>query len=60
MSEEIYRSVGSIVGLVLGIVLMRSLGFGGIVSGALYGAGGCVAGAVLAEKLYAWKGRRGG
>ena len=59
MSEDNYRSIGSIVGLAAGIGLMISLGFAGMVAGAAFGAGGCVAGAIAAEKLFAWHQRRG-
>lgn len=54
MTESAYRSIGSILGLTTGIVLMVAFGFSGIIPGALFGAGGCVAGAITAEKLYAW------
>lgn len=53
MSEQTYRTIGSLLGLAIGIVLMFALGFRGIVPSALFGAGGCVAGAIAAEKLYA-------
>jgi len=60
MTENGYRSAGSIIGLTMGIVVMVAFGFGGVIPGALFGAGGCVAGAVTAEKLYAWNKNRGG
>lgn len=59
MSEQIYRSIGSIIGLAAGVGLMTSLGYSGVTAGALFGAGGCVAGAIAAEKLFAWN-QRGG
>jgi hypothetical protein len=60
MSEQSYRSIGSIIGLALGIGLMLALGFSGIIPGAVFGAGGCVLGGIAAEKLYAWNKSRGG
>jgi hypothetical protein len=59
MSEDSCRSIGAIIGLALGIVLMRVLDLSGMVAAALFGAGGCVAGAVTAEKLHAWNKSRG-
>ncbi len=59
MSEDNYRSIGSIMGLAAGVGLMMALGFSGIVAGAAFGAGGCVAGAIAAEKFFAWNQRRG-
>lgn len=53
MTEQNYRSIGAIVGLSAGIGLMVLLGYSGIVASALFGAGGCVSGAIVAEKLYA-------
>jgi hypothetical protein len=53
MSEQTYRTIGSLLGLAIGIALMYLLGLRGIVPSALFGAGGCVAGAIIAEKLYA-------
>ena len=58
MSEQHYRSVGSIVGLAVGFGVMKALTLSGIVWAALFGAGGCVAGAIAAEKFFAWKQRR--
>jgi hypothetical protein len=60
MTEDRYRSIGSVIGLALGIGLMVALGFGGIIPGALFGACGCVAGAITAERLCAWNKRKGG
>lgn len=52
MSEDTYRSIGAISGLVIGMVVMFSLGFGGMIPGALFGAGGAVAGGICGEKFY--------
>jgi outer membrane lipoprotein SlyB len=54
MTEESSRSVGAILGLVIGLGLMFLLGFGGMIPGALFGAGGAVAGGVTGEKVFAW------
>jgi hypothetical protein len=60
MTEDRYRSLGAILGLAIGVGLMVGLGYGGVVPGALFGAGGCVTGAIASEKLYAWIQNRGG
>ena len=57
MTEDSSRSVGAIIGLVLGLGLMFLIGFGGMIPGAIFGAGGAVAGGITGEKLYA-KSRR--
>ncbi len=59
MTEDTFRTIGAIIGLSAGIGLMLAMGFSGIVFGALFGAGGCVSGAVTAEKLHAWKNQKG-
>ena len=51
MSEEIYRSVFALIGLALGLGLMFALGFGGMVPGALFGAGGAVLGGITGERI---------
>ncbi len=53
MSEQTYRTIGALLGLALGIALMLVLGLRGIAFSALFGAGGCVAGAITAERIYA-------
>ncbi len=53
MNEDTYRTIGAIIGLAAGIGLMISLGLGGMITGALFGAGGAVAGGICGEKLYA-------
>ncbi|QDS96161.1 hypothetical protein FF011L_49690 [Roseimaritima multifibrata] len=52
MSEQNYRTIGAISGLVLGMVAMRVLGFGGMIPGAVFGAGGAVLGAMAAERVF--------
>ena len=58
MSRDSYRSVGAIIGLVLGIVLMTSTGQGGVLPGAIFGAGGALAGGILGEKVHALRNRK--
>ena len=60
MNQERYRSLGSIIGLALGVGLMLALGFSGIIPGAVFGAGGCVAGAIAGEKFCEWNKKKGG
>ncbi len=53
MGEQGYRRVFALSGLVLGLILMWSLGFGGMIPGAIFGAAGSVAGGILGERLAA-------
>lgn len=60
MSRDIYRRIGAIGGLVLGIILMRMLvqsGMfdSGIIPMAIFGAGGTVIGGILAERFYGFR-----
>ncbi|QDV46692.1 hypothetical protein Enr13x_66010 [Stieleria neptunia] len=55
MSRDSYRSVGAIVGLGLGIGLMLMAGQGGVLPGAIFGAGGAMAGGILGEKIHAMR-----
>ena len=55
MSKDNYRSIGAIVGLVVGIGLMIASGQHSMLAGALFGAGGAVAGGISGEKVYAWR-----
>ena len=59
VSKDRYRSIGALIGLGSGIGLMRLVGLSDMVAAAVFGAGGCVAGAIAAEKLFAWNQRRG-
>ncbi|MCA9138575.1 MAG: hypothetical protein KDB00_17510 [Planctomycetales bacterium] len=52
MSRDNYRSIGAITGLALGITLMISLGKHGVIPGAIFGAGGALAGGVLGERIH--------
>jgi hypothetical protein len=58
MSKDNFRAIGAIIGLILGLVMMIGLGYSSMVAGALFGAGGSVAGGISGEKVYAWR-RRG-
>lgn len=51
MSEQIYRSFFAILGLVLGMLLMVGLGFGSMLAGAIFGAGGAVLGGITGEQI---------
>ena len=53
MSRENYRSIGAIMGLVVGILLMLGLRQGGVIPGAIFGAGGALIGGILGERVHA-------
>mgnify|MGYP006266435631 CR=1 FL=1 len=55
MNEDNYRTIGAIVGMVLCLGLMFSLGIDGMLPGALFGASGAVAGGISGEKFFAWR-----
>ncbi len=57
MSEDSYRSIGAIIGITTGLVVMFSLGISGMIPGALFGAGGAVAGGIMGERVFAWRHR---
>ncbi len=57
MNKDRYRTIGALLGLAAGVGLMRVIGIAGIIPAAVFWAGGCVAGAIAAEKLYAWNQR---
>lgn len=57
MRRDPYRSVGALVGLGLGIWLMFLLTDGGMIAGAVFGAGGAVLGGMSGERLHAWRNR---
>lgn len=53
MTRESYRTIGALIGLAAGIAVTVGLGLTGqLVPSALFGAAGCVAGAIIAEKLH--------
>ena len=51
MTEQGYRSLFAILGLVLGLGLMTLLGLGGMIPGAVFGAGGAVVGGITGERV---------
>lgn len=51
MTEQGYRSIFAILGLVLGLGLMVLLGLGGMIPGAVFGAGGAVVGGITGERV---------
>lgn len=53
MNEQNYRTIGSLCGLALGLGLMWALDIGGMIPGALFGAGGAVLGGITGERLAA-------
>ena len=52
MGRDAFRKIGAITGLVLGIIVMRLAGQGGILPGAVFGAGGAVIGGICGEQIY--------
>lgn len=57
MTEQAYRSLFAILGLFVGLGSMVGLGFGGIIPGAIFGAGGAVMGGMLGERIARRRGR---
>ena len=55
MSKDNYRSIGAILGLAIGLGLMFVMGLGGMIPGAVFGAGGAVLGGITGEKIFAWR-----
>lgn len=57
MTRDTYRTIGALTGLAIGVLLTVAFGYSGqIIPSALLGAGGCVAGAVIAERLHSGSG----
>lgn len=56
MTEQGYRSVGAVTGMVVGLVLMRVVGHAGLVATFCYGAGGTVIGGMIGERLHEQRG----
>ena len=52
IARDTARRIGAISGLILGIIMMRLLGYSGIAESAIFGATFCVIGAITAEKLH--------
>lgn len=59
MTRENYRSIGAIIGLATGLLLMVGIGLGGMIPGALFGAGGAVFGGISGERLFDMRRGRG-
>lgn len=49
--RERNRSLGAIIGLSIGLLLMWALGLGGVLYGFVFGAGGAVVGGITAERF---------
>lgn len=58
MTEQSYRSIFAILGLAIGLGLMVLLGFGGMIPGAVFGAGGAVLGGMTGEQIARRRGVR--
>ena len=53
MTRETYRTIGALIGLTAGLVGTVVIGYGGeLIPGAVLGAGGCVMGAMIAERMH--------
>lgn len=53
MTRDSFRSVGAIVGLILGILIMKWSGQSGVMAGGLFGAGGALMGGIAGEQVHA-------
>jgi len=51
LSRDAGRSIGALIGLAVGILMMRAFGHGGIVHAFFYGVGGTVLGGMIGERL---------
>lgn len=49
--NERNRRIGALSGLILGIAIMYAIGMPGLVPAFILGAGGCVAGAMIGERI---------
>jgi len=58
MSRESHRSIGAILGLLIGLGLMVTLNYGGLVPGFLFGAIGAVVGGITGEQIHDRRGSR--
>ena len=55
MRRESYRSIGAIIGLAVGFALMKLVGQSGVMPGAIFGAGGALAGGIAGERVHAMR-----
>ena len=53
MTRDRFRSIGALIGLALGILIMTALGQSGVLAGAFFGAGGALIGGILGEQIHA-------
>jgi outer membrane lipoprotein SlyB len=51
MNREAGRSIGALSGLAIGVLVMWTLGYSGIIPLFLFGAGGTVAGGITGERI---------
>jgi len=49
--RERNRSLGAIIGLSIGLMMMWALGLGGVLYGFVFGAGGAVIGGITGERF---------
>jgi|GEM_PF-2230954 len=49
--RERYRSLGAIIGLSTGLLMMWAFGLGGVIYGFVFGAGGAVIGGMTGERI---------
>lgn len=53
MTRDSFRSAGAIIGLIIGLLIMRWLGQSGVLAGGLFGAGGALLGGIAGERMHA-------
>lgn len=51
MSRDTARSIGALIGLSIGVLVMWSLGYGGVMPLFLFGASGAIAGGITGERM---------
>jgi hypothetical protein len=51
MRTDTKRSIGAILGLSIGVSVMWMMGLGGLVYAFIFGAGGCVMGGMIGERI---------
>lgn len=52
MTEQSFRTIGALAGLAAGVGLMIAFGYRGVMPSAIFGATGCVLGAMAAERIH--------
>ncbi|MEM6473059.1 MAG: hypothetical protein AAF802_26090 [Planctomycetota bacterium] len=53
MTRDSFRSAGAIIGLIIGLLIMRWFGQSGVLAGGLFGAGGALLGGIAGERMHA-------